>query len=90
MTSLYVESLLLEVHLEDSNDLKQEMKSRWPKLDVIEPPPGAELADPNQTTNPKDKRKRPDTVKVTKTIIHGHRVNTVGAIFCNFGLHYIF
>ena len=67
MTSLYVESLLLEVHLEDSNDLKQEMKSRWPKLDVIEPPPGAELADPNQTTNPKDKRKRPDTVKVTKT-----------------------
>ena len=67
MTSLYVESLLLEVHLEDSNDLKQEMKSRWPKLDVIEPPPGAELADPNQATNPKDKRKRPDTVKVTKT-----------------------
>lgn len=68
MTSLYVESLLLEVHLEDSNDLKQEMKSRWPKLDAIEPPPGAELADPatvgESKGNPKDKRKRPDTSKV--------------------------
>ena len=70
MTSLYVESLLLEVHLEDSNDLKQAMKSRWPKLDAIEPPPGAELADPANVgggggANPKDKRRRPETSKVS-------------------------
>ena len=49
--------------MEESNYLKQEMKSRWPKLGEVEPPEGAELADEKASQTAKDKRKRPE-VKV--------------------------
>ena len=44
-TSLYVESLLLEIQLDESNELITVMKKRWPHLNEIEPPSGAELAE---------------------------------------------
>ena len=57
-TSLYVESLLLEIQLDESNELITVMKKRWPHLNEIEPPSGAELAEAKVEPKPKIKRPR--------------------------------
>ena len=57
-TSLYVESLLLEIQLDESNELITVMKKRWPHLNEIEPPSGAELAEAKAEPKPKIKRPR--------------------------------
>ena len=58
--TFYLESLLLEVNLEQSVDLKERMKKRWPHLNNPKPPEGAEYAHNKQTIPAqKQARKRP-------------------------------
>ena len=56
--NLFIESLLLEVNLEESVNLKERMKQRWPYLSNPPAPPGAELAETRSQAEQKNRRKR--------------------------------
>lgn len=62
--TFYIESLLLEVNLEQSVDLKETMKKRWPHLSTPKAPEGAEFSQNKQPISaPKQARKRPVSLK---------------------------
>ena len=63
--NLYIESLLLEVNLEESVNLKERMRSRWTHLNYPTPPPGAELSENRLPTEPGQKPGRRKREKVS-------------------------